>query len=30
MRDMQEELYLRKVNETYQAFLKDLNDKSII
>ncbi len=26
---MQEELYLRKVNETYQAFLKDLNDKSV-
>ena len=26
---MQEELYLRKVNETYQVFLKDLNDKSI-
>lgn len=26
---MQEELYLRKVNETYQVFLKDLNDESI-
>lgn len=26
---MQEELYLRKINETYEVFVKDLSDKSV-